>query len=130
MNKKRKLYAFVALLLSVLTIANTTITPVLAFDTIGVESETGTILENEESQKTPKEETSESIADLESNAEDSDPMKSQQGESSNANDSPITESKESITQSDRLLTPPSSELETYLTENGLYMDEQGTKEHT
>ena len=125
MNKKRKFHAFIALFLSVLTIANTTITPVFALDTTNIEVETTTTLESEELQEITETETNESLPDIESNAENSDPMKSQKGESSNANDSPITESKESITQNDRLLTPPSNELETYLAEQGLYMDEQG-----
>ena len=125
MNKKRKFHAFIALLLSVLTITNTTITPVFALDTTNIEIETVATLETEEFQEVPETETNESLSDIESNAEDSDPMKSQKGESSNANDSPITETTESTTEKGLMLTSPSNELETYLAEQGLYMDEYG-----
>jgi len=119
MKGKRKLYAFVAMLLSVVTIASTAITPVLASNQTGIESETISTLETEESQEIPKVETEESISDIESDTDDIDDMKSKKGESSNANDSPSEATTESETES------AGSELENYLAENGLYMEESG-----
>jgi Predicted outer membrane protein len=120
MKGKRKLCAFVAMLLSVLTIANTVITPVLASDVTGIESSITATAEDDKTQEVPKIETEETISIPDGDSNDTDDMKSKKGESSNANDSPETTA-----------TPPSkSELESYLDEHHLYMDENGKLHYT
>ena len=59
MKGKRKIYAFVAMLLSVLTIANTVITPVLASDVTGIESSITATVDEDKTQELPKVETKE-----------------------------------------------------------------------
>ena len=135
MKRKRKLYAFVAMLLSVLTIANTAITPVLASDVIGIESSTTANIEEDNAQEVPKIETEESIAIIDGDTNDTDDMKSKKGESSNANDSPeaveATLSPELAEEQTTNETEPlKSELEAYLAKHHLYMDENGKLHYT
>ena len=135
MKRKRKLYAFVAMLLSVLTIANTAITPVLASDVIGIESSTTANIEEDKAQEVPKIETSESVVTTDGDTNDTDDMKSKKGESSNANDSPeaveATLSPELAEEQTTNETEPlKSELEAYLAKHHLYMDENGKLHYT
>jgi len=109
MKRKRKLYTFVAMLLSILTIANTAITSVFASNVIDIESN----IEEDKAQEVPKMETEENVSAIDGDTNDSSEVVEQAEE-------PTTNEAE----------PLQSELETYLAKHHLYMDENGKLHYT